>query len=398
MANQLSTDIVFLGAKRTAFGTFNGSLQKLSATDLGVHAAKAALEQSGVSPDDVDHVYFGNVMQTSVDAIYLPRHIGLKVGIPETVPAVGVNRLCGSGFESITAGAREILCGDAQVVLVGGTESMSQAPHIIRGARTGYPLGRAPEMEDSLWSCLTDTYTGMPMAITAENLAVQYKISRSMCDEYAQRSQQAWGNAQANGWFTDEITPIELKSRKGVTVFDTDEHPRPDASAEGLAKLRAVFKKDGVVTAGNASGICDGAGAMVISSRTFADEKGLKPIGRLVNWGVSGCDPNIMGIGPVPAARAALKRAGLGMGDMDLIEVNEAFAPQYLACEAALELPREKTNVNGGAIALGHPLAASGTRIMTHLLYELRRRGGRYALGSACIGGGQGIAVIVEAL
>ena len=398
MANQLSTDIVFLGAKRTAFGTFNGRLQKLSANDLGVHAAKAALEQSGVNPEDVDHVYFGNVMQTSADAIYLPRHIGLKAGIPETVPAVGVNRLCGSGFESITAGAREILCGDANVVLVGGTESMSQAPHIIRGARTGYPLGRAPEMEDSLWSCLTDTYTGMPMAITAENLAVQYDISRRACDEYAERSQKAWGHAQANGWFADEIAPIELKSRKGVTVFDTDEHPRPEASADGMAKLRPVFKKDGVVTAGNASGICDGAGAMVIASQAYANEKGLAPIGRLVNWGVSGCDPKIMGIGPVPAARAALKRAGLGIGDMDLIEVNEAFAPQYLACEAALELPREKTNVNGGAIALGHPLAASGTRIMTHLLYELKRRGGRYALGSACIGGGQGIAVIVEAV
>jgi acetyl-CoA acetyltransferase family protein len=398
MANQLSTDVVFLGAKRTAFGTFNGSLQKLSATDLGVHASKAAIEQSGVRPDQIDHVYFGNVMQTASDAIYLPRHIGLHSGIPQNVPAVGVNRLCGSGFESITGGAREILCGDAQVVLVGGTESMSQAPHIVRGARTGFPLGRAPEMEDSLWSCLTDTFTGMPMAITAENLSEKYDISRQACDEYAQRSQQAWGHAQANGWFADEIAPIELKSRKGVTVFDVDEHPRPDASVEGMGKLRPVFKKDGVVTAGNASGICDGAGAMVIASADFAQKNGLKPLGRLVNWGVSGCDPTLMGIGPVPAARAALERAGLSMSDMDLIEVNEAFAPQYLACEKALELPRDKTNVNGGAIALGHPLAASGTRITTHLLYELKRRGGRYALGSACIGGGQGIAVIVEAL
>jgi acetyl-CoA acetyltransferase family protein len=236
------------------------------------------------------------------------------------------------------------------------------------------------------------------MAITAENLSEKYDISRQACDEYAQRSQQAWGHAQANGWFADEIAPIELKSRKGVTVFDVDEHPRPDASVEGMGKLRPVFKKDGVVTAGNASGICDGAGAMVIASADFAQKNGLKPLGRLVNWGVSGCDPTLMGIGPVPAARAALERAGLSMSDMDLIEVNEAFAPQYLACEKALELPRDKTNVNGGAIALGHPLAASGTRITTHLLYELKRRGGRYALGSACIGGGQGIAVIVEAL
>ena len=398
MAKELSTDIVFLGAKRTAFGTFNGSLQKLSANDLGVHAAKAALAQSGVDADDVDHVYFGNVMQTSKDAIYLARHIGLKAGLPQRVPAVGVNRLCGSGFESISAGAREILCGDAQVVLVGGTESMSQAPHIVRGARTGYPLGRAPEMEDALWSCLTDTYTGMPMAITAENLAEQYDISRAACDEYALRSQHAWGQAQKNGYFDAEIAPVELVSRRGTKVFDTDEHPRADASIEQMTKLRPVFKKDGVVTAGNASGICDGAGAMVIASREYADKKGLAPIGRLVNWGVSGCDPTIMGIGPVPAARAALERAGLSIGDMDLVEVNEAFAPQYLACEKALELPREITNVNGGAIALGHPLGASGTRITMHLLYELKRRGGRYALGSACIGGGQGIAVIVEAM
>ncbi|MEE2755116.1 MAG: acetyl-CoA C-acetyltransferase [Myxococcota bacterium] len=398
MANKLSTDIVFLGAKRTAFGTFNGRLQKLSATDLGVHAAQAAIAQSGANVDDFGHVYFGNVMQTSKDAIYLARHIGLRTGLPQRVPAVAVNRLCGSGFESITAGAREILCGDADVVLVGGTESMSQAPHIVRGARTGFPLGRAPEMEDSLWSCLTDTYTGMPMAITAENLAEKYEISREQCDQYAQRSQQAWGKANDDGFFKAEIAPIELKTRKGTSVFDVDEHPRADASVEQMAKLRPVFKKDGVVTAGNASGICDGAGAMVISTMTYAEKNSLSPIGRLVNWGVSGCDPTIMGIGPVPAARAALARSGLSISDMDLIEVNEAFAPQYLACEKALELPREITNVNGGAIALGHPLGASGTRITTHLLYELKRRGGRYGLGSACIGGGQGIAVIVEAL
>ena len=339
-------------------------------------------------------------MQTSKDAICLARHIGLKAGLPQRVPAVGVNRLCGSGFESISAGAREILCGDAQVVLVGGTESMSQAPHIVRGARTGYGTwtcagdGRLP-----LWSCLTDTYTGMPMAITAENLAEQYEISRAACDEYALRSQHAWGHAQKNGYFNAEIAPIELVSRRGTTVFDTDEHPRAEASIEQMTKLRPVFKKDGVVTAGNASGICDGAGAMVIASRDYADKKGLAPIGRLVNWGVSGCDPTVMGIGPVPVAKAALERAGLSIGDMDLVEVNEAFAPQYLACEKALELPREITNVNGGAIALGHPLGASGTRITMHLLYELKRRGGRYALfGSACIGGGQGIAVIVEAM
>ena len=321
MANQLSTDIVFLAAKRTAFGTFNGTLEKLSATDLGEHASRAALEQSGVSVDDVDHVYFGNVMQTAADAIYLPRHIGLKVGIPQSVPAVGVNRLCGSGFEAVTGGAREILCGDAEVVLVGGTESMSQAPHIVRGARKGYPLGRAPAFEDSLWSCLTDSYTGFPMAITAENLAEQYDISRDACDEYALRSQQTWANAQEKGYFKDEIAPIEIKSRRGVTEFSVDEHARGDASMEGMGKLRPVFKKDGVVTAGNASGICDGAAAMVISSAQYAEKKGLNPLGRLVNWGVSGCDPTIMGIGPVPAARIALERAGLSLSDIDLFEV-----------------------------------------------------------------------------
>ncbi|MFN3199032.1 MAG: acetyl-CoA C-acetyltransferase [Bradymonadia bacterium] len=398
MSKPLSTDIVFLAAKRTAFGTFNGALSKYSATDLGVHAAKAALEQSGVPAEDVGHVVFGNVLQTSRDAIYLARHIGLKAGLPQEVPAVTVNRLCGSGFEAITQGALMLLNGDAEVVLCGGTESMTQAPMVVRGTRGGIRFGANMEFEDTLWSCLTDTHTGLPMAMTAENLAEQYDVSREACDEYGLRSQQAWAHAQEQGWFKDEIAPIEMKTRKGVVSFDTDEHPRPQTTGEGLAKLRPVFKKDGTVTAGNASGICDGAAALVIATAEYAERKGLKPLARLVQWGVSGCDPNIMGIGPVPAAKKALERAGLGMGDMDVIEVNEAFAPQYIAVEKALELPREKTNVNGGAIALGHPLAASGARITGHLLYELKRRGGKYALGSACIGGGQGIAVIVEAL
>ncbi|MEZ4473930.1 MAG: acetyl-CoA C-acetyltransferase [bacterium] len=393
----LAQDIVFLAAKRTAFGTFSGALSGFSATDLGVHAAQAALAQSGVEPEAIDHVVFGNVLQTSADAIYLARHVGLRAGLPQRVPAVTVNRLCGSGFEAITAGAREILVGDADAVLVGGTESMTQAPHVVRGGRSGFRFGASPKLEDTLWECLTDSFTGLPMAMTAENLAEKYSISREDCDAYALRSQQAWAEAQEAGRFADEIAPIELKSRKGVTVFDRDEHPRT-ATAEGLAGLKPVFKKDGTVTAGNASGICDGAAALVMSTMDFAATRGLTPIGRLVQWGVSGCDPSIMGIGPVPATRIALERAGLGIGDLDVIEVNEAFAPQYLAVEKALELPREKTNVNGGAIALGHPLGASGARIMAHVLYELRRRGGRYGLGSACIGGGQGIAIVVEAL
>ena len=392
-----STGIVFLSAKRTPFGTFNGSLKKHSATDLGVIAAQSAIDASGVKAEDFDHVYFGNVLQTSQDAIYLARHIGLKSGLPKEVPAVTLNRLCGSGFESITAGAREILVGDAKFVLVGGTESMSQAPHVIRGARDGLTFGRPPELEDTLWSCLTDTFTGMPMAITAENLATKYEVSREECDAYAMDSQQRWQQANEGGYFDAEMVPISLKSRKGERTFAVDEHPRADASIEGMGKLRPVFKKDGVVTAGNASGICDGAAALVIASESAAEEKGLTPIGRLVSWAATGCEPEIMGIGPVPASQQALTKAGLTIDDMDLIEVNEAFAPQYLAVEKALSLPRDKTNVNGGAIALGHPLAASGARITAHLLHELRRRGGRYGLGTACIGGGQGIAVIVEA-
>jgi acetyl-CoA acetyltransferase family protein len=397
-AKPLATEIVFLAAKRTAFGTFNGSLKDLSATDLGVHAAKAAIAQSGVATDAFDQVIFGNVLQTSKDAIYLARHVGLRSGLPQHVPAVTVNRLCGSGFEAIAQAAREMLVGDAQVCLVGGSESMSQAPHVVRGARNGLVFGKQTELEDTLWTCLTDSYTGMPMAITAENLAEKYGISRQACDAFALRSQQTWAAAQAAGKFADEIAPIDLASRKGTISFATDEHARPETTLEGLTKLKPVFKKDGTVTAGNASGICDGGAALVMATGDFARAHGLKPLGRLVQWGTTGCDPTIMGIGPVPAARAALERAGLGMGDMAVVEVNEAFAPQYLAVEKALELDRERTNVNGGAIALGHPLAASGARITTHLLYELKRRGARYGLGSACIGGGQGLAVIVEAL
>jgi acetyl-CoA acyltransferase 2 len=397
-AKPLATEIVFLAAKRTAFGTFNGSLKDLSATDLGVHAAKAAIAQSGVATDAFDQVIFGNVLQTSKDAIYLARHVGLRSGLPQHVPAVTVNRLCGSGFEAIAQAAREMLVGDAQVCLVGGSESMSQAPHVVRGARNGLVFGKQTELEDTLWTCLTDSYTGMPMAITAENLAEKYGISREACDAFALRSQQTWAAAQAAGKFADEIAPIDLASRKGTISFATDEHARPETTLEGLTKLKPVFKKDGTVTAGNASGICDGGAALVMATGDFARAHGLEPLGRLVQWGTTGCDPTIMGIGPVPAARAALERAGLGMGDMAVVEVNEAFAPQYLAVEKALELDRERTNVNGGAIALGHPLAASGARITTHLLYELKRRGARYGLGSACIGGGQGLAVIVEAL
>ena len=390
-------EIWFLSGKRTAFGTYGGSLKDLSATDLAVESAKAALAQAKVSPEDIQHVVYGNVIQTSPDAIYLPRHVGLRAGVPMPVPALGVNRLCASGFQALVSAAELILTGQAQAILAGGTESMSQAPHIIRGARWGIPLGKGA-LEDSLWTALTDTYSGTPMAITAENLAVQYKISQDEVDEYSVLSQKRFAAAQEAGRLKAEITPIELKSKKGTVVFERDEHNRPDTTVQGLKKLPKVFKKDGVVHAGAASGICDGAGSAVIATRSWAERKNLKPIGKLVNWATIGVDPSIMGIGPAPAIRKLLERAEISLEDVDLIEVNEAFAPQYLAVEKELKLPRERTNVDGGAIAVGHPLGASGARITLHLLYELKRRGARYGIGSACIGGGQGMAVLVEAL
>lgn len=393
----ISHDVVILSARRTAFGTFNGSLKDLSATDLAVIASEAALKDSGVDRNDVGHSIFGNVMQTSADAIYLPRHVGLKTGLPEKTPALGVNRLCGSGFQALVNAAMEIMTGQADVVLAGGTESMSQAPHVIRGARTGIQLGKG-ELEDSLWSALTDSYTKQPMAITAENLAEKYKISQQEVDEYSVNSQKRFAAALERGAFADEITPVVLKSRKGETIFTKDEHARPETTLEGLAKLPKVFKKDGVIHAGAASGICDGAAALVLASADYARKKGLKPLARLVNWGVAGCDPKIMGIGPVPAIQNALSRAEAKISDFDQIEVNEAFAPQVLACIKELGLPLEKTNAEGGAIAVGHPLGASGARIAAHLVHSLRKNGQKYGLGSACIGGGQGIAVIIEAL
>ncbi|MCC7382824.1 MAG: acetyl-CoA C-acetyltransferase [Deltaproteobacteria bacterium] len=393
----ITPDVVFLSARRTPFGTFGGTLKDHSATDLAVIASEAALKDAGVDKNEVDHVIFGNVQQTSADAIYLPRHVGLRTGIPERVPALGVNRLCGSGFQALVNAAEQIMTGQAELVLAGGTESMSQAPHIVRGARWGLQLGKS-QLEDSLWTALTDSYTGLPMAITAENLAEKYQISQDLVDAFSIESQQRFAAAQKAGYFDKEITPVVIKSKKGDVSFSKDEHNRPETTLEGLKKLPKVFKKDGVIHAGAASGICDGAAALVMASAEYAKKRGLKPIARMVNWGVAGCDPKIMGIGPVPATQAALRRADAKLGDFSLIEVNEAFAPQALAVIKELELPRDRTNVNGGAIAVGHPLGASGARITTHLIHELARRGQRYGLGSACIGGGQGIAVIVEAL
>lgn len=393
----LSKEVYILAAKRTAFGAFGGSLTKLSATDLGVISADAALEASGINREDVGHVFFGNVLQTSADAIYLARHVGLKTGCKTEVPALTVNRLCGSGFEAIIQGALDIQSGASEVTLVGGAENMSQAPHIVRGARWGLPLGKSG-MEDSLWTCLTDSYTGMPMAITAENLAEQYEISQDEVDEYCALSQSRFAAAQESGVFASELTPVELVSRKGTTLFTKDEHNRPGTTAESLKKLPKVFKKDGVIHAGAASGICDGAAALVLASKEYVQSKGLKPLARLNGWGVAGCDPKIMGIGPVPAMKRALLATDSTLGDYDLIEVNEAFAPQVLAVAKEMGLDQERLNVNGGALAVGHPLGASGARITAHLVHELRRRGNKAGLGSACIGGGQGIAVSIEAI
>jgi acetyl-CoA acyltransferase 2 len=393
------TDVVFLSAARTGMGTFGGSLKDFSATDLGVFAAKAALERSGVDAAEVGHVVFGNALQTSSDAIYLARHVGLRAGLPLDTPALTLNRLCGSGFQAIVSGAMEIMLGEAEVALCGGTESMSQAPHVIRGARWGdQRLGPAGKFyEDLLWESLTDTFAGCSMAMTAENLADHYGITREQVDEYALRSQRLAKEACDAQHFDDEIVPITLKSRKGETTFACDEHIRPETSPESLAKLKPYFKEGGTVTAGNASGIGDGGAAVMIASEAYARRNGLEPIGRLVSWGIAGVEPKHMGIGPAPASRLALKRAGMDMDRMDLVEVNEAFASQYCAVEKELGLDRGRVNLSGGAIALSHPLGMSGARITVHLLHALRRRGKRFGLGTACIGGGQGIALVVEA-
>jgi len=389
--------IFVVGAKRTPFGAFGGKLKQFTGTDLAVHASKAAIAQAGIKPEVIGETFMGSVLASSLDSAYLARHTALKSGVPICAPSLSLNRLCGSGFESVCQGAEAILLGRSSVTLCGGTENMSQAPMVIDGltARWGAALGKGMKAEDSLWAGLTDSHVKLPMGLTAEKLGAQYGITRQQCDEFGLRSQQLWQKANTAKVFDSEIAPMEVKGKKGPEFVTSDEHPRA-AKIEDLTKLKPVFKEDGLVTAGTASGICDGAAVLVVAGEEAVKKHGLKPISRVVAWHRVGCEPSIMGIGPVEAIRGALKTANLTLKDIDLIEINEAFAAQYLACEKELGLDRDKCNVNGGAIALGHPLGASGARILAHLSHELNRTGKRYAIGAACIGGGQGIAVILE--
>lgn len=388
--------IYLVHGQRTPFGSFGGSLKDVSATELTKFAALASLEKAGVKPEDVDHTIIGNVVQSGPDAAYLARHVGLKAGVPVDRGAYNVNRLCGSGFQSVIDAAEMILLGDAHCVLAGGVEQMSQIPYVARKVRfDGLRMGNF-ELEDLMTAALTDAHVGLPMAMTAENLGEKYSITREQCDQYSIKSQARYKAAKDNGSIADEITPIKVVSKKGEVIISTDEHPKPDATLEKIATMKSLFKKDGLVTAATASGVVDGAACSVIASESFVKAKGLKPLAKVISWASVGCDPKIMGIGPAPAARKALEKAGMTMDQMDLVEVNEAFAAQYLAVEKELKLNPEKTNVRGGAIAVGHPLGASGTRILNLLALELHKRNLKYALGTACIGGGQGIAVILE--
>jgi acetyl-CoA acyltransferase 2 len=391
------TDIVIVAGARTAMARYTGAFKDISAIELAAVASREAIRRAGTDPAEFDHAIFGNVMQTSSDALYGARHVALKAGLKVETPAVTVNRLCGSGIESVAQAAMRILLGDSSLVLAGGMENMTQSPHVIRGARNGFKLGEG-KLEDSLMTGLLDTYCGCNMAETAENVAAEYGVTRRDSDEYALRSQQTGEAAVLAGKMRDEIVPVEVKVGRKTELFSVDDHRRPETTMETLAKLSPAFRKDGIVTAGNASGIVDGAAAVVVTHAKTARERGWKPMGRIVSWATVGVEPRVMGIGPVPASQKALAAAGLKIAQMDRVEVNEAFAPQYLAVEKGLGLDRSKTNVNGGAIALGHPLGASGTRLILTLLLELRRKNLRYGLATACIGGGQGIAMIVEAM
>ncbi|XP_011641134.1 3-ketoacyl-CoA thiolase, mitochondrial-like [Pogonomyrmex barbatus] len=392
--------IFIVAAKRTPFGTMGGMFVNKSATDLGILASTAAIQATGLKPEKIDSVVFGHVMPgSSSDGGFLARHVSLKSGIPLEKPAFAVNRLCGSGFQAIVSGAQNILVGESKIVLTGGAENMSQAPFIVRNVRYGTVLGQKYEFEDSLWIGLLDTYCNLPMGLTAEKLGAQYKLKREEVDQFALSSQQRWKAANDTGYFKEEITPVQVKIKGKDKIVSVDEHPRPQSTLETLGKLKPVFQKDGLVTAGSASGICDGAGVVILANEEAVKTEGLKPLARLVGYSIVGVEPSIMGIGPAPAIKNLLKMTGKTLDDMELVEINEAFGAQTLSCAKELNLNLNKLNVNGGAIAVGHPLAASGSRITAHLVHELRRRNAKkFGIGSACIGGGQGIAVMVEAL
>jgi acetyl-CoA acyltransferase 2 len=393
-------DVVIIAGARTPFGNLGGALADLTATDLAVAAADAAIARSGVPKERIDDVVFGNVMQTSADAIYLARHVGLRAGLPIDVPALTLNRLCGSGLQAILSAAQSLALGTSTYALAGGTENMSQSPHVVRGARRGFHFGQNVAFEDSLWTALTDSYGNTPMAITAENLAKKYGITRDQCDTFALESQERALEAQSSGYFAEEIVPVDVPGPKGsTTTVDKDEGPRAGLSLEKLGKLPARFVKDGVVTPGNASGITDGAAAVVMTTVKQATADGVEWIGRLCGASVVGVDPSIMGIGPAFSIPKALARAGIAEKDLAVMEINEAFAPQVLACLREMGTQRDglRFNPHGGAIALGHPLGASGARLAITMLHDLRRRGGGYGIASACIGGGQGIAAVFVA-
>lgn len=397
----MSKDVVIVGGARTPMCEYAGTpgfgkLKDLSAIELGAHASRAALVRSKVDPESVDHVVMGNALQSSVDAIYGARHVGLKAGVPQRAPALTVNRLCGSGIQALVNAAQLIQLGEAETVLAGGIESMSQAPYALYGGRQGFPFGSAPELKDTLFAALLDPVAGLFMAQTAEKVAKTRGVSREAQDEYALRSHRLGAAAVREGRFREEIEPVRVAARKGELVIDTDDHIKPETTLEALSGLRAAFGKDGTVTAGNASGIVDGAAALLVTTEERARADGLETWAVIRAWSYVGVDPTEMGIGPVPAIRSLLERSGLGVGDIDRYEINEAFAAQYLGCEKELGLDRERCNVNGGAISLGHPLGATGARLVLTLMYELRRSKKRFGVASACIGGGQGIAMLVE--
>lgn len=392
----MSKKFVIVAGKRTAFGSFGGGLKDVGATELCAQAGRATLESVNCKPELVDQTIIGNVVQSGSDAAYIPRHVGLKLGVPVEKGAYVVNRLCGSGFQAIVDACYMIEAGEANCVLAGGVEQMSQIPYVARKVRfDGMRMGNF-ELEDSMTSALTDAYTGIPMALTAEALGDQYGITREQCDRYSIQTQERYKKALDQNYFKDEIAPVKITTKKGEMIIDKDEHPKPDATFEKISTMKSLFKKEGLVTAATASGIVDGAAMTLVMEENFAIKNGFKPLARIISWASCGCDPKIMGIGPAPAARAALAKVNLKISDMDLVEVNEAFAAQYLAVAKELGLDPAKTNVNGGAIAVGHPLGASGARIMNLLTLEMQRRKSKYALGSACIGGGQGIAMILE--